>query len=188
MKLFLKLLDASGRKKNKMADQKQEIPYISIIISRSCMLPTTISTLLSLRNSNELFSILCGASGSKKSKMAAHKQEILHISTILSCWCMIPTTIFTFLRLRYSIELFPTLFSASGSKKSKMAAHKQEILIFQLLYHVAAWFQQQYPRFWGWGIPFLLNYLPTLCDVSGSEKFKMAAHKQGILISQPVYQ
>ena len=63
-----------------------------------------------------------------------------YISTIISRSGMIPTTISTFLRLRYSffIELFPTLCDASGSGKFKMAAHKQGILESQPVYHVAA--------------------------------------------------
>ena len=60
-----------------------------------------------------------------------------YVSTIISRSCMIPTTISTLLRLRNSTELIPTYCDASGSKKSKMAAHKQEILIFQLVYTTA---------------------------------------------------
>ena len=47
--------------------------YISACTQRSDKIPTAISMLSGSRNSMKLFLILCYASGSQKSKMAAHK-------------------------------------------------------------------------------------------------------------------
>ena len=51
--------------------------YISACTQRSDKIPTAISMFSWSRNSMKLFLILCYASGSHKSKMAAHKPEIL---------------------------------------------------------------------------------------------------------------
>ena len=53
---------------------------------------------------------------------------------------------------RNSMKLFLILCYASGSHKSKMAAHKPEILISQPVHNVAAKFQRLYSCFQGSGI------------------------------------
>ena len=61
--------------------------------------------------------------------------------------CINPTALPTFFRSRNSMKLFYILCGASGSHKSKMAVLKEEILISQHLYNIAAKFQRLYPCF-----------------------------------------
>ena len=80
--LFPTLSDVSGSEKNPRWRLITKNTYISTIISRSCMNPTTISTFLRLRNSTELFSISFDSCGSEKSKMAVHKRNT-YLSTCI---------------------------------------------------------------------------------------------------------
>ena len=100
-------------------------------------------------NSNKLFPILCHASGSWKSKMAALKEEILidqHAYNIVAKFPRLETCI---LRLINSAERFPILFNASLYQQSKMADPKPKILISQSVYNIAVQFQRLYPCFRG---------------------------------------
>ena len=75
-----------------------------------------------------------------------------YISACIQHNCTIPTAIPMFSRSRNSIKLLLILYYASGSQKSKMAAHKPEILISQPVYNITAQFQRLYPCFRGLGI------------------------------------
>ena len=61
--------------KSKMVSQKQQI--LISCIQCSCTIPTSILMFSRSRNSTRLFSILCDASGSQKSEIAAYKPEKL---------------------------------------------------------------------------------------------------------------
>ena len=90
-----------------------------------------------------------------------------------------------FLRSRNSIKLFLILCYASESQKFKMAAHKQGIVIPQLVYSVDVQFQLLYQcfiRLRNSAELFLILY-----NASGRQQSKMAANKPEILISQPGY-
>ena len=78
------------------------------------------------------------------------------------------------------MKLFPILCDASGGQKSKMAAHKQAILISQPAYKITAQFQ--YCKVGKFNEAFSI-----LCDASKSRKLNMVVHKPGIVISQSVY-
>ena len=54
----------------------------------------------------------------------------------------IPTAKLMFSRLRNSMKIFSILCDTSGSQKSKMAAHKPEILISQPVYNITAKFKK----------------------------------------------
>ena len=84
-KLFFILCDASGNQKSKMADPQTGNTYISACTQRNCMTPTAISVFSRSRNSTKLFSILCDASGSQKSRWRTHKPEILISQPVLRC-------------------------------------------------------------------------------------------------------
>ena len=96
-----------------------ENTYISTIISRSCINPTTISTFLRLWNSTELFLIAWDSRGNEKSKMAAHKQRILISQPVLPRTSIIPTTIPMFLRMMNSNKLFRSCVVQAGVKNSR---------------------------------------------------------------------
>ena len=94
-------------------------------------------------NSMKLFFSLCDASGSQKSKMAAHKQEYLYLSLYINVADKITTAISMFSRSRNSMKLFLILSNANESQKSKMAAHKYRkysYLSLYSVYYVAAQF------------------------------------------------
>ena len=61
--------------------------------------------------------------------------------------CTIPTAIPTFFRSGNSLKQLSILCGASGSQKSKMAAQKDEVLISQQVYNIAAKFQRRHPCF-----------------------------------------
>ena len=150
----------------------------------SCIISTVLPIFSWSRNSMMLLSILCGASGSPKSKMAVLKEEILYFSICMQHSCKIPTAKLMFSRLTNSMKIFSILCDAGGSQKFKMAAHKPEMLISRTVFHY-------------WKIPKATPILPRsldskklfiiLCDVSGSRKSKMAALKEEILIAQQIY-
>ena len=54
--------------------------------------------------------------------------------------CIIPTVLRIFSWFRNSMKLFTILCGSSGSQKSKMAVLKEEILISQHIYNIAAKF------------------------------------------------
>ena len=62
---------------------------------------------------------------------------------------IIPTALPIFSWSRNSMKLFTILCGASGSQKSKMAVFKEEILISQHVYNIAAKFQRQHSYFQG---------------------------------------
>ena len=128
--------------------------YISACTQRSCKIPTAIFMFSKSRNSMELFSLLCDASGSHKSKMAAHKPEVLISQPVhnVSAKFQRRYSIFMFSKSRNSMKLFWILCYAIRSQKSKMAAHKPEILISQPVHNVAAKFQRLYSYFQNLGI------------------------------------
>ena len=105
--------------------------YISASTQRNCMTPTAISMFSRSRNSTKLFSILCDASGSQKSKMADPQTGNTYISACTQRNCMTPTAISMFSRSRNSTKLFSILCDASESQKSRWRTHKPEILISQ---------------------------------------------------------
>ena len=92
--------------------------------------------------SMKLFLLLCDASGSQKSKMAAHKKGNTHLSACIQRRCTILTAISMFSRHSSYTKLLFILCDASKNSKSKMAAYKSEILTSQPLYNVAAKFQR----------------------------------------------
>ena len=75
--------------KSKMADANVSAKFkklITRIVGKqdNCIILTVISMFSRSRNSLKLFSILCGANGSLKFKMATHKQGILMIVRFLT--------------------------------------------------------------------------------------------------------
>ena len=95
----------------------------------------------------------------QKSKMAAESASNFlkkflktYNSDCMQDNCIIPTAVPIFFRSRNSMKQLSILCGASGSQKSKMAAQKDEVLISQQVYNIAAKFQQRHPCFWGWGI------------------------------------
>ena len=69
----------------------------------------------------KLLSILCGASGSQKSKMAAHKDEALISQLVYNIAAQFQrrqSETPMFLRFKNSMKLFPILFDASGNLKN----------------------------------------------------------------------
>ena len=80
-----------------MAARNQKILiYNSASIHYACKIPTVTPMFSWSRNSTKLFSILYDAFGSKKSKMAAHKQEYLYL-TCTQRSCTILTALYMFL-------------------------------------------------------------------------------------------
>ena len=77
MKLFLMLCYASGSQKSKMVAHKSGILISQLVYSLVVSIPIAVLMYLRLKNSAELFLILCNASGRQQSKMAANKLEIL---------------------------------------------------------------------------------------------------------------
>ena len=69
-----------------------------------------------------------------------HKCNFVLNSHCMQDSCIIPTAVSMFSRSRNSIKLLSILCGASGSSKSKMSAHKQEIRINQPVYKIAAQF------------------------------------------------
>ena len=99
-------------------------------------------------NSKKLFPILCDASGSRKSKMAALKKEILIAQHVYNIVAKFPRLKLCILRLRNSAEQFPILCNASLYQQFKTADPKPEILISQSVYNIiAVQFQRLYPCF-----------------------------------------
>ena len=90
------------------------------------------------RNSIKLLLILYYASGSKKSKMAAHKPGTFISQLVYNVDVQFQPLYHCFIKLRNSAELFLILYNASGRQQSKMAANKPEILISQPVYNLAA--------------------------------------------------
>ena len=95
----------------------------------------------------------------QKSEMAAANGgyffEKLHTknnSDFMQDSCIIPTALPIFSWSRNSMKLFSILCCPSRSQKSKMAVFKEEILISQHVYNIAAKFQQQNSCFQGYGI------------------------------------
>ena len=86
---------------------------------------------------------------------------------------------------RNSKKLFSILCGTSGSKYSKMAVLKEEILISQHIYNIADKLQRQNPCFQGWGIHWrYFQYCVTQAEVINS---RWRLTKPEILISQHVY-
>ena len=87
----------------------------------------------------------------QKSKMAAAiggyflKNLKNNNSDCMQDSCLIPTVLSIFSWSRNFMKLFTILCGSSGSQKSKMVAHKPEILISQLVYNITAEFQRQLP-------------------------------------------
>ena len=92
MKLFFILDDASGSQKFKMAAHKQEYLYLSLYTTQLYDFKGYIYVfkVQEFNNSMKLFFILCDASGSQKSKMAAYKKET-HFSACIQHICKILT-------------------------------------------------------------------------------------------------
>ena len=66
--------------------------YISACIQHNCKIPKATPMFSGKINSRKLFSILCDASGSRKSKMAALEEEILiaqHVYNIVAKFRML---------------------------------------------------------------------------------------------------
>ena len=108
------------------------------------IIPTALPIFSWSRNLMELSTILCGASGSQKSKVAVLKEEILisrHVYNIAAK--------LIFSKLRNSMKIFPILCDATGSQKPKIVAHKPEILPYQPVYTITEKFPKQLPRFQG---------------------------------------
>ena len=133
--------------------------YISACIQHNWKIPTAKHMFSRLEIWITLFSILCNESGSQKSKMAANKPEILTSQPVYNitatfqkqfrCFqgCVPQIRLRRFglcahykllLSLTNSTKLFPILCNASGSRKSKMAASKEEILITQHVYNIVS--------------------------------------------------
>ena len=121
--------------------------YISACTQRSCKIPTAISRLSRSRNSMKLFLILCYASGSQIPRWRLTNTGNTHISACILRSCTILTAKLMYSRPRSAMQLCFISCNASGEHKSKMAAHKQEILISELVYNVAAQLQRLYPWF-----------------------------------------
>ena len=82
-----------------------------------CIIPTAVPTFFRSENLMKQLSILYGASGSQKSKMAAQKDEVLisqHVHNISAKFQRRQSKTPMFLRLRNSKKLFPILCDASG--------------------------------------------------------------------------
>ena len=121
----------------------------SVCMQDICIIPTALYIFSWIRNSMKLFPILCGASESQKSKMAVLKEEILISQHVYNIAEKNPTATFMFSWLRNSMKIFSIQCDASGSQKSKMAAHKPEILISHPVCNITAKFQKQLPCFQG---------------------------------------
>ena len=104
------------------------------------------------RNLMKLFLILCHASGSQKSKMAAHKQGILISQLENNVAVQLQPLYQCFIKLKNSDELLLILCNASGRQQNKITVKKPEILIYQFVYNLATEFQRLYPYFQGSGI------------------------------------
>ena len=74
-----------------------------------------------------------------------------HISACTLRSCTILTAKLMYSRPKSAVQLCFIVCTASGNQKSKMAAHKQEILISEPAYNVAAQLHRLYPWFLGPG-------------------------------------
>ena len=115
MKLFPILCDASSERKiSRWWLHEQEI-----LISQPVYNVDNFNEAISYSVwCNQKLEILDGSSQTKNT----------YISTSIQRYCLIPTAILTFLRLRNFVELFPILCNASEDQQTKMAAQKRKYM------------------------------------------------------------
>ena len=151
----------------------------------SCIILTAQPIFSWPRNSMKLFSILCGASGSQKSKMAVLKEDFLisqHVYNIAANFQLQNSCFQGWgIQWRYS----PILCDASGSDEIQNGGSQTGNTHISDCVHHYWRIPKATPMF-----PKSMNskqLFPILCDVSGSRKSKMAALKEEIQIAQHIY-
>ena len=176
MKLFTILCGTSVSQKSKMAVLKEEILISQLVYNVAAK----------FQRQHLCFPITMWCKRKSEIQNGGSKTGNTYISACIKHSYKIPkkaTPMFS--RSINSRKIFPILYDASESRKSKMVGLKKEILIAQHVYNIVA----KFLRLWTC-ILMLRNsaeWFPILFNASEYQQSKMADHKLEILISQSIY-